>query len=146
MARIAIWAFLALVLPAWTPVRENILRFADNTETAEKVVDGVAYTQADKEMEVGRYYVGKRSYVAAVNRFKIVVTQFKTSRHVEEALARLTETYLALGVASEAQTAVAVLGRKFPNGHWSAVAHDALRSAGLEPAEDENSWISSTFK
>ena len=64
-------------------------------------------------------------------------TQFPTSRHVEEALAHLTESYLALGIASEARTAVAVLGRKFPNGHWSAQARAALQSAGLEPAEDD---------
>ena len=63
---------------------------------------------------------------------------FQTSRHVEEALARLTETYLALGIILEAQTAAAVLGRKFPNSHWTTTAHDALRSKGLEPAEKSN--------
>ena len=70
------------------------------------------------------------------------MTQFQASRHVEEALALLTEAYLALGDVAEAQTATAVLSRKFPHGHWCAEAHDALRAAGLEPAENETSWIS----
>jgi outer membrane protein assembly factor BamD len=72
--------------------------------------------------------------------------QFHLSRHVEEALARLVETCLALGIASEAQTAAALLHRKFPNGHWSAYANSLLRSAGLEPIEDESSWISRSLK
>ncbi len=146
MARIAILAVLALVLPGWTQLGENMLRFVDNTETAEKVVDGVADHHAGKDMDIGRYDIGKRNYVGALYRFKIVVTQFQTSRHVEEALARLTEVNLALGIASEAQNAAAVLGRKFPNGHWSAEALDALKAAGLEPAENEKSWISRTCK
>jgi outer membrane protein assembly factor BamD len=65
---------------------------------------------------------------------------------VEEALAHLAEAYMGLGIASEAMTAVAVLGRKYPNGHWSAEAHEALASAGLEAAEDSNSWISRAFR
>jgi outer membrane protein assembly factor BamD len=147
MARIAILAVLTLVFPAWTQPGENMLRFADNnTEIADNAANGAADQRAARDMDVGRHYIGQRYYAAALNRFKIVVTQFPTSRHVEEALACLTETYLALGIASQAQTAVAVLGRKFPNGHWSALAHDALDSAGFEPAEDEKSWISQTFK
>jgi outer membrane protein assembly factor BamD len=147
MARIAILAVLTLVLPAWTQPVEDMLRVADNnTETADKAANEVADQRAARDMDVGRHLIGQRNYNGALNRFAVVVTQFPTSRDVEEALARLTEAYLALGIASRAQTAVAVLGRKFPNGHWSAAAHDALKSAGLEPAEDEKSWISQTFK
>ncbi len=146
MARIAILAFLALVLPGWTQLGEHVLRIADSTETAEKAVDALAEAEVDKEMEVGRYLIGRRNHISAINRFKVVVTQFQTSRHVEEALARLVEIYLALGVGSQAQTAVAVLQRKFPKGDWTTGAHDALQSAGLEPAEDEKSWISRTFQ
>jgi len=146
MARIAISAFLALVLPGWTQPGENVLRFAESTETAKKPVDALADADVDKEMDVGRYYLGRRNHIGALNRFKFVVTRFQTSPRVEEALARITEIYLALGIGSEAQTAVAVLQRKFPNGDWAIGAHDALKSTGLDPAEDEKSWISRTFK
>ena len=146
MARIAITAFLALVLPGWIQLGEHVRRVADSTEIADKAVDALAEAKVDKEMEVGRYYIGRLNHIGAINRFKVVVTQFQTSRHVEEALARLVEIYLALGIGSEAQTAVAVLKRKFSDGHWSTGAHAALKSAGLDPAEDEKSWISRTFK
>jgi len=74
------------------------------------------------------------------------VTRFQTSRHVEEALARLVQIYLALDIPAEAQTVAAVLVRKFPNGRWSAEARDALKAAGLEPAENENSGMSRPVK
>jgi outer membrane protein assembly factor BamD len=145
MTRIAISAVLILLLPGWTQPTDNVLRFADSTETAEKAADGIDQ-QAGKEMHVGRAEIDKRNYIGALNRFKTVVTRFQTSRHVEEAWVRLTEIYLALGIPSEAQTAVAVLDRKFPNSRWSAEAHDALKTAGLEPAENENSWMSRAVK
>jgi outer membrane protein assembly factor BamD len=146
MARITTLALLALVLPSRSPAGQDILVFANGVEIAQRSADEVSETNADRNMDIGRYYVGRRDYTGAVNRLKVLLTHFRTSRHVEEALAHLTEAHLALGFASEAQTAVAVLGRKFPNSHWSASAHDALRSKGLEPAEDEQSWISRTFK
>jgi len=147
MARIAILAVLTLALPAWTQPGENMLRFADNTTTTtDKAANGVADQSGERDMDIGRHLIDQRNYIGALNRFAVVVTHFPASRHVEESLARLTEVYLAIGIASQAQTAVAVLGREFPNGHWSAVAHDALKSAGLEPAEDDNSWISQAFK
>ena len=65
-------------------------------------------------MEIGRYYLNKKDFTGAINRFKVVVTQYQTTRHVEEALTRLTEAYMALGIVDEAQTAAAVLGHNFP--------------------------------
>src|SRR5262249_7929833 len=85
---------------------------------------------AGKEMETGRYYLNRRDFTGAINRFKIVVTQFQTTRHVEEALERLTEAYLALGIASEAQTAAAVLGHNFPDSPWYADAYRLVKSKG----------------
>ena len=70
---------------------------------------------AGKEMEIGRYYLTKKDYTGAINRFKVVVTKYETTRHVEEALMRLTESYMALGIVDEAQTAAAVLGHNFPD-------------------------------
>lgn len=101
---------------------------------------------AGKEMLVGRYYLERRDFTAAINRFKIVVTQYQTTRHVEEALMRLTEAYIALGIAPEAQTAAAVLGHNFPDSRWYADAYRIVQGKGLEPAENKSSWISRAFK
>ena len=97
---------------------------------------------AGKEMEVGRYYLDQSAYLAAINRFKTVVTDYQTTTHVPEALYRLTETYLALGVQSEAQTAAAVLGHNYPGSQWYKDAYALLGGEGLEPYESEDSWIS----
>ena len=101
---------------------------------------------AGREMNVGRYYMQKRNYTAAINRFKTVVTQYQTTRHVEEALARLTEAYMAIGIVSEAQTAAAVLGHNFPDSPWYKDAYKLVKSGGVEPSEDQGSWISRAFK
>jgi outer membrane protein assembly factor BamD len=101
---------------------------------------------AAKEMEVGRFYLTQRNYTAAINRFRNVVAKYQTTRHVEEALERLTEGYLALGIAGEAQTAAAVLGHNFPDSPWYKDAFALLQSGGLAPREDTGSWISRAFK
>ena len=101
---------------------------------------------AGKEMQVGRYYQERREYLAAVNRFKYVVENYQTTRHVEEALLRLTETYLALGIVPEAQTAAAVLGHNFPDSEWYKDSYALLNKAGVEPQENEGSWISRAFR
>jgi outer membrane protein assembly factor BamD len=101
---------------------------------------------AAREMEVGRFYLQKRNYTGAINRFRDVVGKYQTTRHVEEALMRLTEAYMALGIVSEAQTAAAVLGHNFPDSQWYKDSHTLLRSGGLEPREDTGSWISRAFR
>ena len=101
---------------------------------------------AGKEMEVGRFYLKQRNYPGAINRFRDVVAKYQTTRHVEEALMRLTEAYMALGIVGEAQTAAAVLGHNFPDSPWYKDAHTLLRSGGLEPREDTGSWISRAFR
>jgi outer membrane protein assembly factor BamD len=101
---------------------------------------------AAKEMEVGRYYLEKRNFPAAINRFRDVVAKYQTTRHVEEALQRLTEAYMALGIVAEAQTAAAVLGHNFPDSPWYKDAYALLKSGGLEPREESQSWISRAFR
>jgi outer membrane protein assembly factor BamD len=71
-----------------------------------------------------------------------VVSEYPNTAHVEEALMRLTESYYALGIVNEAQTAAAVLGHNFPNSQWYKDAYALLQSKGLEPREDSGSWIS----
>ena len=100
---------------------------------------------AGKEMNIGRYDLQKRNYTGAINRFKTVVTQYQTTREVEEALARLTEAYMAIGVVSEAQTAAAVLGHNFPDSPWYKDAYNLVKSGGVEPSENTGSWISKAF-
>ena len=100
---------------------------------------------AGKEMEVGRYYLKRGHQIAAINRFKVVVTNYQTTRHIEEALFRLTESYYALGVVNEAQTAAAVLGHNFPDSQWYKDAYSLLKTGGYSPDEDSGSWISRAF-
>jgi outer membrane protein assembly factor BamD len=100
---------------------------------------------AAKEMEVGRYYLKKGSYLAGINRFKKVVTDYQTTSQVPEALYRLSEGYMALGVVSEAQTAAAVLGQNFPNSEWYKDAYTLVSSDGQQPVENKKSWISRLF-
>jgi outer membrane protein assembly factor BamD len=100
---------------------------------------------AGKEMSVGRYYLNRRNYTAAINRFRNVLTAYQTSRHAEEALYRLTEAYLGLGITGEAETAAAVLGHNFPDGQWYKDAYALLKGGGLSPNEDQASWISKLY-
>ncbi len=101
---------------------------------------------AGKEMQIGRYYLEKRDYTGAINRFKVVGTKYQTTRHVEEALERLAEAYMSLGIVAEAQTAAAVLGHNFPDSEWYKHAYALVKNGGLEPAENKGSWISKAFK
>jgi outer membrane protein assembly factor BamD len=101
---------------------------------------------AGQQMSVGRYYLQKRNFTAAINRFKTVVTQYQTTRHVEEALARLTEAYMAIGIVGEAQTAAAVLGHNFPDSPWYKDTYNLVKSGGVEPSENQDSWLSKTFR
>lgn len=101
---------------------------------------------AGKEMEVGRYYYKQGSYLAGINRFKRVVTDFQNTAQTPEALYRLTEGYMALGVVSEAQTAAAVLGHNYPNTDWYKDAYQLVSSDGAAPVENQESWISKAFK
>jgi outer membrane protein assembly factor BamD len=101
---------------------------------------------AGKEMDIGRQLLNSRNYAGAINRFKVVVTRFQRTRHVEEALLRLTEAYMALGIVEEAQTSAAVLGHNFPDSRWYKDAYALMQSRGFQPNENKGSWISQAFK
>lgn len=108
---------------------------------------GVARDQlAAKEMQVGRFYLTRKNYPAAINRFHDVLGKYQTTRHTEEALYRLTEAYLAMGVTNEAQTAAAILGHNYPDSQWYKDAHALLKTGGLEPHEYSDSWLSKVGK
>ncbi|WP_412178325.1 outer membrane protein assembly factor BamD [Rhizobium sp. PL01] len=101
---------------------------------------------AGKEMQVGRYYLERKEYLAAITRFRSVVEKYPNTNQVEEALSRLVETYFAMGITAEAQTAAAVLGRNYPDSQWYADSYKLLQTGGLEPRENGNSWISRAGK
>jgi outer membrane protein assembly factor BamD len=128
---------------------EEVIRKYPNTEyanSAKKKLEIARDQIAGKEMQIGRYYLEKRDFTGAINRFKVVVTQYQRTRHVEEALMRLTEAYMALGIVGEAQTAAAVLGHNFPDSRWYKEAYALVRGGGVEPREAKDSWISRAFK
>src|SRR5690349_7637717 len=128
---------------------EEVIRKYPNSEyavSAKAKLEGARDQLAGKEMAVGRYYMQKRDYTAAINRYKTVVTRYQTTRHVEEALERLTEAYMTIGIVGEAQTAAAVLGHNFPDSKWYQDAYNIVKSGGLEPSENQGSWISRAFK
>ena len=137
-----------------TQTRKALAAFQDvvnNYPDSEYVVDSktkiVACEDqlAGKDMQIGRYYLEQRNYLAAINRFKVVLTAYPQTRHVEEALERLTEANMALGLTSEAQTAAAVLGHNYPDSPWYKDAYNLLKTGGLQPSENTGSWISKLF-
>ncbi len=137
----------AVTSKALDAMREVVQRYPDSeyTKQARQRIRATEDQLAGKEMEVGRYYLARRNYLASINRFKIVVSNYQTTRHVEEALYRLTESYYALGVTNEAQTAAAVLGHNFPQSQWYKDAFSLLKKGGLEPQENKGSWLSKAF-
>lgn len=101
---------------------------------------------AASEMNVGRFYLKRGNYLAAINRFRSVVTEHQRTAHVEEALMRLAESYLALGIQNEAQTAAAILGHNFPESSWYRDAYALLGADGLQPREDTGSSLSKAWR
>ena len=97
---------------------------------------------AGKDMAIGRYYQRQTDYLAAINRYRAVIERFQTTTHVPEALHRLTECYLALGITDEAQMSAAVLGHNFPGSRWYEDSYALLDNRNLRPQRKENSWLS----
>ncbi len=93
---------------------------------------------AGKEMEIGRYYEKQTQYVAAINRFTQVVKNYETTTHVPEALARLVECYMAIGLTEEASKNAAVLGYNFPDSEWYRDTY-ALVQNGKAPTDGPQS-------
>jgi outer membrane protein assembly factor BamD len=133
---------------ATTAFQEVVHKYPDSQYAieAKRKIEMARDQLAGKEIEIGRFYLKQRDFQGAINRFKVVVTQYQTTREVEEALERLTEAYVALGLVSEAQTAAAVLGHNFPDSPWYKDAYKLLKGAGSEPNENKDSWISRSFR
>lgn len=132
---------------ALASLQEIVRRYPDSeyARDARLKLDLTRDHLAGKEMEIGRYYLNQNAYVAAINRFRNVVQYYQTTTHVPEALHRLCEAYLSLGVQREAQTAAAVLGYNYPGSDWYEDSYALLAERDLSPQADDGSWISRTW-
>ncbi len=101
---------------------------------------------AGKEMEIGRYYLRRGHFTAAINRFRVVVEDFQTTTHTAEALHRLVEAYMSLGLYDEAQTAGAILGYNYQSSEWYQDSYKLLTSRGLKLKARGNNWLSQIYR
>ncbi len=101
---------------------------------------------AAKEMEVGRYYLKRDHYTASINRFRVVVEDFQTTSHTPEALHRLVEAYLSLGLLDEAQTAGAILGYNFRSTSWYQDSYRLLTQRGLKMEARGDNWLAQIYR
>jgi outer membrane protein assembly factor BamD len=101
---------------------------------------------AAKEMEVGRYYLKRKNYAAAINRFRVVVADYQTTTQTAEALLRLVESYLALGLTDEAQTAAAILGYNYQASPFYDDAFRLLKGKGLAPEAKGEGWLRTIYR
>ena len=124
-------------------MQEVISRFPDSTYAKDAVLKVALITDhlAGAEMEVGRWYMTQKLYIAAVGRFRMVVDKYQTTSHVAEALERLVECYVALGITDEAKATAAVLGYNFPGSDWYQDAYGLMVQNHLTPKEDADTWI-----
>ncbi|MFD2206349.1 outer membrane protein assembly factor BamD [Kiloniella antarctica] len=136
-----------MTVEALTSLRDVVRRFPESkyARDAQLKIDLANDHLAGKQMTIGRFYLNRKEYLAAINRFRTVIGQFQTTTHVPEALHRLVEAYLALGIIDEAQATTAVLGHNFPGDRWYEDSYALLTGQNLEPAEKEGSWISEVW-
>ena len=123
----------------------ELVRRYPNTEYASDArlkIDLVRDHLAGKEMEIGRFYQRRRQWLASVTRFRAVVDEYQTTSHTPEALMRLTESYLALGVPEEARRAAAVLGANYPETRWYQRAYELVQRHA--PAQQESAAATPT--
>ncbi|HUN45625.1 MAG TPA: outer membrane protein assembly factor BamD [Stellaceae bacterium] len=126
-------------------LQEVIRRFPETryARDARLKIDLTRDHLAGKEMEIGRYYEGQKEYLAAINRFRAVVDNYQTTTHVPEALERLTECYLALGLADEAKRTAAVLGYNYPGSEWYRDSYALVTNSKDLPPDlvEQESWL-----
>jgi outer membrane protein assembly factor BamD len=125
-----------------------VSRFPDTTYAKDAVLK-IALIEdhlAGAEMEVGRWYMSQKLYIAAIGRFRVVIEKYQTTSHVAEALERLVEAYVSLGITKEAKATAAVLGYNYPGSTWYNDAYGLLVRNNLAPEESSDSWISKTWK
>jgi len=137
-----------LTFQALQSLREVIERYPDSEYAKSSILKfDLAFDHlAGKEMEIGRYYLRRDNFAAAINRFRVVVEDFQTTTHTPEALHRLVEAYLSLGLTDEAQTAGAILGYNYQSTDWYEDSFGLLTGQGLEPRARGNNWLSQVYR
>ncbi|MBI6629877.1 outer membrane protein assembly factor BamD [Pontibaca salina] len=137
-----------LTFQALQALREVIERYP-NSEYANSAIlkfDLAFDHLASKEMEIGRYYLRRKHYGAAINRFRVVVEDFQTTTHTAEAIHRLVEAYLSLGLTDEAQTAGAILGHNYQGSEWYQDSYALLTGQGLQAKSSGNNWLAQIYR
>ncbi len=137
-----------LTFQALQALREVIEQYPDSEYARSAILKfDLAFDHlAGKEMEIGRYYLKRGNYAASINRFRTVVQDFQTTTHTAEALHRLVEAYLALGLTDEAQTAGAILGHNYQSSPFYQDSYKLLSSRGLEPKAKGDSWLAAVYR
>ncbi|SES15044.1 Beta-barrel assembly machine subunit BamD [Tranquillimonas rosea] len=137
-----------LTFQALQALRDVIERYPESEYTNSAVLKfDLAFDHlAGKEMEIGRYYLKRKHYTAAINRFRVVVEDFQTTTHTPEALHRLVESYLALGLEDEARTAGAILGYNYQGTEWYEDSYALLTGRGLTLEPTGDSWLRTVYR
>lgn len=119
---------------------------SDYARSAKLKYDLTQDNLAGKEMAIGRYYLGRGHYIAAINRFRTVVDKYSGTSQTPEALHRLVECYLALGIEDEARDAAAVLGHNFPGSDWYVDSYALLTGERVKKTEEEEGFFGRNFR
>lgn len=137
-----------LTFQALQALRRVIEQYPDSEYASASVLKfDLAFNHlAAKEMEIGRFYLKRENYIAAANRFRTVVEDFQTTTHTPEALHRLVESYLSLGLVEEAQTAGAILGYNYQSSQWYESSFALLTGRGLSPEAAGDNWLASIYR
>ncbi|MGZ0246820.1 MAG: outer membrane protein assembly factor BamD [Alphaproteobacteria bacterium] len=132
---------------ALTSLNEIVRRFPNSkyARDARLKIDLTRDHLAGKEMEIGRFYLNRNHYLAAINRFKAVVDDYQTTTHVPEALHRLVESYAALGVINEARRVAAVLGHNYPGSEWYLDSYAVAAGPDLRERPEERGILTRTW-
>lgn len=137
-----------LTFQALQSLREVIERYPESEYANSAILKfDLAFDHlASKEMEIGRYYLRRKHFAAAINRFRVVVEDFQTTTHTAEALHRLVEAYLSLGLTDEAQTAGAILGHNYQGSEWYQSSYALLTGQGLKMKSSGNNWLAQIYR
>ena len=137
-----------LTFQALQSLREVIERYPDSEYAKSSILKfDLAFDHlAAKEMEIGRFYLRRDNFAAAINRFRVVVEDFQTTSHTPEALHRLVEAYLSLGLTDEAQTAGAILGYNYQSSEFYEESFALLTGQGLEMKSRGNNWLAKVYR
>lgn len=137
-----------LTFQALQSLRQVIERYPDSEYARSSILKfDLAFDHlASKEMEIGRYYLRRDNFAASINRFRVVIEDFQTTTHTPEALHRLVEAYLSLGLVDEARTAGAILGHNFQGTEWYEDSYKMLTGQGLTLEAVGDNWLRQVYR